>query len=1227
MEYLKRELLHQKLNLDISNDVKDLSDIDTWFYKKDADCQLAAKPLVQLDLFASTLITPESLGLDQNDFIPFHSVTKTPTKPECSKIIDLPYNDLSFDYLESIKKRNTLTIPPENSIKIVLPFVESIAEYGHLINEALFKNQTSWILYDMATFYWRIKGEASKAIECVRRSLSFSSNQYKPIAMTNLANILSRAGYPEDALHVLLTIKNLSRPFNDFLVPYMLGNLYALMTNYTESIEAFRETLKLRPGFKPAIQRLHAVLCHNKLIQALEDQHNSLQQTLNKLQEFQKKHETWTKLFEKIGTEIVPLDIRLKQLSVYEDLITSNPEDYDMKSFNSKSLEFPKHESDDEDTGGFNYKRTIKSNAKGRLNKLEQENEDDEDIANGKVESKENDQYLSPEPKFTVETTKWHRAKSNKEWYIPPASLSLLTDRRVVIEAELKRLRKASSRDHTTFLDKVECSQLFKHFLPIQNRDYFRSYKLTNVMDTEESEQDEKRNYHNANREDDDFLGVAAGYMAPESKGWTETLALLNHKQGLALPLTTSFEDSEASLNNQELEIDPEPYHHSFPWKSPVCSDFGKIDCRPSQCHQNLTKSLSDKIEAYEKWTMGQPYIDIDLSLSKDLLSYIDTDYELNEEEVGQRILTALKMGNEKDWSLYNLAALYWRIMGNVSQSLECLHRSFYYSPLKYRIVPLFNMAALLAKNLRAYNHSLTLLKEASTLDKYDTKVTMLMAHLTYLTGNMTAASHYYQETLFLDAPLNSPHSINKEALIGFELVGCRLAFPDQYKDLEQSHTLNETIYDESLENGEYSDYFDYDDRMLNFETFESFNLTEESADENVNMNTHHFNNVDEDKNRVKSKEDFVPILPVAEKLFDLPSDTNDPIHQRLLDETLPIVLKPKDVEILNPFLHYNIPKYDIGLENDDCLNAIAIDFSNVPSTWLSIPQELIDSSISQNLVDECVKFIKMDSPHPPSHLNAEPICHLSKAHFNKHHRASQNGGETDLLHILNALVREARRKEMLAASNNEKGSLVQMRSLNSETGLIPILKKVISAKLTRALADADSVTDESLLSDSEKEKFTNKAIMEVLKRGLSIDQPTTSWVVPALTSLYWRANGNTSQALACLYLSLSAAPDKFKASSLVSLANLCHKTQNYSLAIFAIKKALLYSPKAIISHFTMANMLAAQGDFENALLYYASTISLQDFTPARVKLQTILCFHVDRIAVSLKMLRDRDEL
>jgi tetratricopeptide (TPR) repeat protein len=68
------------------------------------------------------------------------------------------------------------------------------------------------------------------------------------------------------------------------------------------------------------------------------------------------------------------------------------------------------------------------------------------------------------------------------------------------------------------------------------------------------------------------------------------------------------------------------------------------------------------------------------------------------EEEIGQRILSSLKKNVGPSWILYNLAGLYWRIIGNHYQGIECLRRALVFVPDNLRDVPLTNLANLLYK-------------------------------------------------------------------------------------------------------------------------------------------------------------------------------------------------------------------------------------------------------------------------------------------------------------------------------------------------------------------------------------------------------------------------------------------------------------------------------------------------------------------------------------------------
>lgn len=54
----------------------------------------------------------------------------------------------------------------------------------------MFQNSSSWVLYNMASFYWRMKNEPQKAVDCVVRALHFSP-RYCEARQTGFAVIFS----------------------------------------------------------------------------------------------------------------------------------------------------------------------------------------------------------------------------------------------------------------------------------------------------------------------------------------------------------------------------------------------------------------------------------------------------------------------------------------------------------------------------------------------------------------------------------------------------------------------------------------------------------------------------------------------------------------------------------------------------------------------------------------------------------------------------------------------------------------------------------------------------------------------------------------------------------------------------------------------------------------------------------------------------------------------------
>ena len=70
-------------------------------------------------------------------------------------------------------------------------------------------------------------------------------------------------------------------------------------------------------------------------------------------------------------------------------------------------------------------------------------------------------------------------------------------------------------------------------------------------------------------------------------------------------------------------------------------------------------------------------------------------------------------------WVLYNLAGLYWRIIGNNYHGVECLRRSLHLSPPEYRDVPLHNLVNILYRWGRI-DDALVVMKDALNISDFE---------------------------------------------------------------------------------------------------------------------------------------------------------------------------------------------------------------------------------------------------------------------------------------------------------------------------------------------------------------------------------------------------------------------------------------------------------------------------------------------------------------------------
>ncbi|XP_053528988.1 tetratricopeptide repeat protein 17 isoform X3 [Artibeus jamaicensis] len=292
LKELEKQLVAQKIHIE-ENEDRDTG-LEQRHNKEDPDCIKAKVPLGDLDLYDGTYITLESKDISPEDYIDTESpVPPAPEQPDCTKILELPYSIHAFQHLRGVQERVNLSTPLLSKEDPVFAYLSkrlgrNIDDIGHLIHEGLQKNSSSWVLYNMASFYWRIKNEPYQVVECAMRALHFSSRHNKDIALVNLANVLHRAHFSADAAVVVHAALDDSDFFTSY---YTLGNIYAMLGEYNHSVLCYDHALQAKPGFEQAIKRKHAVLCQQKLEQKLEAQHRSLQRTLNELKEYQKQHD------------------------------------------------------------------------------------------------------------------------------------------------------------------------------------------------------------------------------------------------------------------------------------------------------------------------------------------------------------------------------------------------------------------------------------------------------------------------------------------------------------------------------------------------------------------------------------------------------------------------------------------------------------------------------------------------------------------------------------------------------------------------------------------------------------------------------------------------------------------------------------------------------------------------------------------------------------------------
>lgn len=110
-------------------------------------------------------------------------------------------------------------------------------------------------LYNQIGNFWRIKGDAYRAIECFRRALAVSPHNAE--VLLNLARVLFALQYLDDAIYLTRRSLEVQPPDKSAWQQYFtLGEILKAYGHYQEAGLHLRHSLELRPDFEPALAAL-----------------------------------------------------------------------------------------------------------------------------------------------------------------------------------------------------------------------------------------------------------------------------------------------------------------------------------------------------------------------------------------------------------------------------------------------------------------------------------------------------------------------------------------------------------------------------------------------------------------------------------------------------------------------------------------------------------------------------------------------------------------------------------------------------------------------------------------------------------------------------------------------------------------------------------------------------------------------------------------------------------
>eukprot|EP00053_Salpingoeca_punica_P019675 m.200772 g.200772 ORF g.200772 m.200772 type:complete len:1204 (-) comp17698_c0_seq1:183-3794(-) len=1081
------------------------------------------RSLASLDSLPSTFLPLSTKNIFTVD-LQTRPTSSAPQQPFCNAPLD--YTLADFQHLPGVAKRANLTCSSESVLEtLVLPYDElgvrfSVEEFGTALAARLHHNATSFIYLNLAALYWRIRGNATQSIECLRRALAFSPPQLRDVAMLSLANVLLKCKHAADALVVVQNAVYLNS--DSAFVHFTHGQVLAALGQFQEAVSAHQLALSVKPGFVVSQQAIEAIVTHQKL--SAVEARRAFEVAVRK------------------ASMVLPPDIH------WEDF------DYEAHEDLCADVECPKspHIHCDAmdgkcycDEGFKRHEGKCIVDAKCqqvacKLNGICRE---------GKCFCKpgflSRDGACEPDPCAKIVCT-------------DGAACNISDGRCACVEPLVQQGAECVSPTCLT----ANCS---RDAVCKDGKCYCKpGYRGTGETCSKVGVCDDSRCPKNSECDPQSghcrcISGYAArfrqneclpsdGKSEPSLSPLEEELAIEPASKEIEVavdndrPLATLEEDCPAATRRT-------PAFHEYtstclpPWPNvqEVLDLIGPLRTAPEHFLQPFcarpdfpfSARMLDHLpgmaarhdrESMLRYTSEASLADFMMSIFEDAVEVID---------IGHMVAQALTK-HPREPLLYNLATLFWRVNGNARQALECVRYAVHFSKPSGYDVPLIHAANIFQKSGFVADAAIVARLALTFTVKQQT-----IAHYTYANalaarGALDQAATHYVQTLRLQPSLDLARQ-------WLRTVQC-LQRHKQRKEEEMS-SLKSRL-------NQIQDMLSQQEKHESSHLWDQLKQAEQRLDELVRQQSlpEHINPA--------------ALAAAARAAVNVEQLGNMATTEKQLYQTSQAISKPKVIVVeypKEPSIHSLI------LAIQDMFQATK-DPLQFPGELMVRPANCRNKgmsaavlSFSNTWVSPLVRGAKWSVDFSAVVPGKEPICKAPK--LATHH-------DNDFLEHLNG---------------------VSQRSL---------LKAMPETNLLEALHDSlgwSGVAPED--------------VGPTIASALNADP--TSWIALNFAALYWRIKGNAVHSIECLQRAFAYGPSDAKDIALLGLANVLHLANRSTDALTVIQMAVQLSPKSMVNHLTLGNILTALGreHYPEAMFFYKVVLRLQpEMARAKELLHEIQC-------------------